>query len=751
MTPPTAWRVLLPLPLPAFSFLPPHHANTTGDVAAPPAGIRVVVPWQSGVRIGILVGFEPLRGGAGLELREAVGVLDAEPFLKESSLNVLKRVAAYTCAPAGTVLANLLPTGLSVPLEHHVRALSVLESEPIPDTWQAAAALPLKRLELYRQQGLLEERVSVSPVRVQRLVPLCEGDEALDGAARAKQRKALAHLFGLGQAESAAALARAAAVSETAVRALVKKGYVGYAEIEAPPVPLKDVHPVLGSGESVTWPPTTAQEPVLSVSGGTRAARVLGLVSLLQADLAAGKSPLVLAPEQTYVQGAASLLAAHLPVRVLSGDTSDRERLRLWERCREPEPFVLVGSYLALLAPLELGRVVVLEESSGAYKLNAGCRVFIPSAARFLAEEAAVPLVLSDVLSTPETLEAVGPSARLEVPTSLPRTHLVDLRAGGWPLSSDLVRVLKQVEARGRQAVLLAPRRGFSAALCCAACEHTLMCPNCDLPLRYHRERYLLRCHQCGYQGQAPDICPKCANPALSPTRAAGTQWIAAEVARVVPELLVKRFDSDKREDLSELMDGTPGVLVATTACLRLPPLPNVALVGVTLLDAFLSLGNFRAEEEAFRLLLNLGELAPGRRPLTLVQTFAPDSPLLHAYTRGSGEAFVQALMARRQSFNYPPYAALAKIQLSARDARTAESAANWLAGALQTAGATPDELLGPSAAPVARIRGRYSYQLFVRTHAERLPERLGPALAYRGPARLRLDIDPRDVSGFLE
>ncbi len=713
----------------------------------------MVVPWQSGVRIGILVGFEPLRGGAGLELREALGALDTEPFLKDGALKVLERVAVYTCAPAGTVLANLLPTGLGVPLEHHVRALGAL-AEPVSESWQEAATVPLKQLELYRQQGLLEERVRVLPAKVQRLVPVREGDAALDGAARANQRRALTYLFELGQVDSAAALARAVAVPETAVRALVKKGYADYREVEAPPAPLTAVKPAVKSVVSATEKVNcafTVHEPTLSVAGGTRAARVLSLLPLLKTDLAAGKSVLVLAPEQSYAQQAASLLAAHAPVHVLLGDTPDKERLRLWERCREPEPFVLVGSYLALLSPLELGRVVVLEEGSSAYKLNLGCRVFIPTAAHFLAAEAAVPLVLSDAFTTPETLGLVSPPARLEVPTAAPRVHVVDLRAGGWPLSSDLVRVLKQVEARGRQAVLLAPRRGFSAALCCAACEHTLMCPNCDLPLRYHRERYLLRCHQCGHQGRAPDLCPNCGNPALGPTRAAGTQWIAAEVARVVPELLVKRFDSDKREDLSDLRDGVPGVLVATTACLRIPPLPNVSLVGVTLLDAFLSLGNFRAEEEAFRLLLNLGELAPDKRPLTLIQTFVPDSPLLEAYTHGSGAAFVQALLERRQSFNYPPFAALAKVQLSARDARTAESAANWLAGALQTAGATPEELLGPSAAPVARVKNRYSYQLFIRTHAETLPERLAPALAYRGAARLRLDIDPRDVSGFLE
>jgi primosomal protein N' (replication factor Y) len=161
----SAWRVLLPLPLPPFSFLPPHGAP------APELGCRVVVPWQSGIRIGLLVGFEPLRAGAGLELREAIGVLDTSPFVTAAALSVLERVADYTCAPPGTVLANLLPTGLNVPLEHQVRALGTIADERVAATWQDAAAVPLRRLELYRRQGLLSERAVVLTARVQRLVP----------------------------------------------------------------------------------------------------------------------------------------------------------------------------------------------------------------------------------------------------------------------------------------------------------------------------------------------------------------------------------------------------------------------------------------------------------------------------------------------------------------------------------------------------------------------------------------------------
>jgi len=730
-------RILLPLPLPAFSFLPPHGAP-------PPApGCRVVVPWQSGVRVGVVVGHEPLQGGAALELREAITALDARPFLTQAALGTLGRVAAYTCAAPGTVLANLLPTGLHENLVHEVRSL-----ESLQEGWRSAAEVPLERLEQGRRQGLLEERVRAQEPLVQVLAPVKRPDKGLAGGPQENQRRALEMLWDLGQAESAAAFSRDAGVPESAVRSLLKKGYAEYRRVPAPPPPLPQIPPR-------THPPLSGPrlEGVRSLTGGTRAARLEALVPLLQADLQAGKKVLVLAPEHAYLQEAASLLAAFLPLYTLHGELSDAQRKRLWAELSEGGPVVLVGSYLALLAPLEpLGRVVVLEEGAGAFKLTSGCRVFVPTAARFLAEAAHAPLVLTDALGTPETLARTPRAARLRLPDPAPRAHVVDLNEGGnWPLSADLIRVLKQVSERERQAVLLAPRRGFSAALRCAACDYLASCPNCDLPLRYHRERYALRCHQCGHQERAPDLCPACGGAELSPTRAAGTQWVVSAVQALLPGLPVLRFDGDKREDLSDLLAGAPGVLVATTAILRGPPLPNVSLVAVTLLDTFLNLGDFRAEEEAYRLLLNLAELSPERRPLVLLQSFQPEHAVLRAYVRGEGEAFIGEILRRREQFRYPPFAALAKVQLSAKHAPTAERSATWLAGALRTAGVTDEELLGPTPAPVARVKNQYSYQLFVRAAPEELPTKLAPALAYRGAARLRIDVDPRDIAGFLD
>ncbi len=732
--PPTL-QVLLPLPLPPFDFLPPHGA------ALPEVGQRVVVPWRSSLRIGLVVGISEGQGRLTDELKEATGTLDTRLFVNSAALATLRRVAEYTLAPAGTVLADLLPVGLNETLSHQVRALPGVTGVPIGTEWLSAAKLEPAQLELYRRQGLIGERVSVMQPTATRLVACRQADAGLSP----KQRRALEALWALGPALSAAAVAREAEVSEGVVRALIHKGYAQYLQVEAEP-------PALPSYPGVTLepvPPIPSEATCLS--GGRRRERLAALVPSLAATIAAGGSALVLVPEQALIAETAGGLAAQLPIAVLSGELSDTQRRRLWLELPSYGPVVLVGTYLALLAPVtNLRQIVVLEAASLSYKLASGCRVFVPTAARFLAEASSAALLESDALVSAEMW--VRSDGRChELPRAEARLHVADLNQANWPLGADLIKLLKQVAARGRQAVLLAPRRGFSAGLGCRDCGYLAICPHCDLPLRYHRDGYRLRCHQCGFNNELPPNCPQCSGSHLQPARAAGTQWIQGAVKELLPDLDCFRFDSDQRDNLSSLHDGQPGVVVGTSALLRQPPLPNVSLICLTLLDTLLYLGDYRGEEETLRLLLNLAELAKSRRPLTVIQTFQPDHPLLKALLEPNGlSAFADQVLARRRRFGYPPFTRLARVQVSAKERATAERAADWLTSAIKTLGAQASELLGP--APALRLQGFYTFQLLVRAvDDERLRALLVPAREYRGEARVRFDIDPRDVIYLIE
>lgn len=769
---PRALDVLLPLPLAPLRWLAPFGREPIqpGDV--------VVVPWQGGVRAGLVTGEGEAAPSRTLELKEALTRLDGVPRLPRATLEWILEEAERTVAPPGTVLASLSPAWARLTLEHHVRELASDGGPPGP--WQRAERVPIERLELLREQGLLDESVVPERRSVRALVPTHAEpsdaeNESLSGAARAPQRSALAELRRAGWVESGAALARRSGVGESPVRTLVRNGFARYEtrSIEPPdPTPPPPARP---------WPdgirigvddgserraesdgragPDVALESRADgwIAGGSRARRLATIVPDLRRDLARGRSPLVLAPERRWAQEAAAWLANELPVAVLHTDDDPLARRRWEDELIRGSPRVVLGTWPVLATPVMApGRLVVLEADSETYKLRSGARTWVPAAARTWADRHDVPWTALDVIAGPETRRRAGGDGRT-LATARVRWIVSDLgRSHGWPLGDEAVRVLRQVQERDRQALILVPRRGFSAALGCRACGAAVMCPNCDLALRWHARDGRLRCHQCGHDVAPPQVCPSCGNPELEAQRAAGSEWVLRALAGVAPELPRFRYDGDVRDDLSALFDGGPGVVVGTSAVLRLPPLPVLSLILVTQIDGALHADDFRAEERVMRTLAALQETAGSRTPLGMVQTFAPHHPILRAFEEGSPAALERAIGemdARRRRFGYPPYGRMARVQASARREADAWSALAEIRDRLEAAGARADELLGPAAAPVARVRGRAIAQLLLRTaDAARRRSLLGDATSgsFRG-VRIRVDVDPRDIGDVLD
>jgi primosomal protein N' (replication factor Y) len=745
-----ALDVLFPLPVPPFRYLAP--LNQPGG----PLGARVVVPWQDRVRIGIVVGktsVEPTRAG---DLREAIGWLDSTSHLQEGACQLILDLAQITATPAGLVLSTIVKSGLNSPLNHAIRAVDNVDLEALTaETWRPVDALEPRLVDLWRKQGLIEERITVRPHLVRVLEVLKSPDEALSGKRQSRQLKALNHLLEKGRVESVRELAKQAGVTEGAIRGLVKKGYVGYVEVPESKITLPPL-------ERIEIPTLATKPLILSersfLSGGTRLARLSYLLQTIKTDLQVGAGVMVLVPERSQLEKVAGVLStAGLPVFALSGERSDRQREYIWRELYSDKPCVLVTTYLGLLAPLRnLGRIVVLDVSSPTYKLDSGPRIVTPRVAEMLADQHKIPLVLEDILETAEWVVGIAQENRHQIVRPKRRQFVTPLSESlNWPLGADLIRVLKQVKDRNRQAVIIVPRRGYSAALGCRACGHILMCPNCDLSLRYHREETRLRCHQCEHTDGPPKCCPSCGEDSLDAVRGPGTQWVTSEIKRFLSDFRVARFDADHRDSLDEFHEGCPGVVVGTTALLRIAPLPNLALIGVTLFESFLAQGDFRAEEAALRFLLALDELSLAGQPLVVIQAFDTDHAVIEVAAKPTKESMAKfgvAVEKRRARFGYPPFGHLARVQLSGRYQNQTREAAYELATKVDNV-ELPATVYGPAPAPVARQRGRYVYNLLIRTETR---SSLGDLLRETtlGPGagiKARIDIDPYDIGEFLE
>jgi primosomal protein N' (replication factor Y) len=761
------WRVVVGLPVPAYDFLAPHgfDGDATGDQIL---GRRVLVPWQGGTRVGLVVGLEdaPDRG---LNLREAIAVLDDVPLLRPDACKTLLEIARLNLAPDGLAYSDFMPFGLEPDLTHRARLVPGVRVDELPRgaealaDWSDALGHDPGLLDFLRSQGLLEEHAQLEQATHEVIRPAITRQAEV--RLTPKQKKALEALHTVGRFESVAGWAREAGVSSGVVTALMRLG-LAQSALEPAPAP-EPRAPKVSPPKSLSQTVFSDLEdtvPIERIHGGRPRDRFAHLQQIIrQTD----GGVLYLAPDRATLERAYRALGGIRPAGLLHFDLNSREREEVWRRARDGQTSVLFGTPMALLAPVQNLQLIVIEdEGSNAYKLQGGTRTFVPDAARIRANHNQSDSRIIAVGTVPAVESLLRPGVVLEPPRA--RVHVVDyanqpetpeigpmsnfpVGRESWPISNALKKVLKQTAERGRQAVLIAPRRGYSAVIRCSDCGWLPFCPNCDVPLRYHAERRALECHQCGHLASPPKRCPRCEGTVFAP-RGPGSEWIAEELARLLPSTRVLRYDRDRRDDPSPMARGEPGVIVGTTAVLSLEPPPDLALIALTFADSFATHPDFRSAERYHALLRQLIEWHPSRAPLLLVQTFSGQHPALQAVLDDHDAAFYpQSELELRRTHHYPPFVHLAQVQLASRRAPDAAGAARKLAALLRDRGATAFELLGPAPAPIARLKGLYAQNLLVRADTlDRLMHLLEPARRFRDGARVRVDMNPRSLSDLL-
>jgi primosomal protein N' (replication factor Y) len=128
-----------------------------------------------------------------------------------------------------------------------------------------------------------------------------------------------------------------------------------------------------------------------------------------------------------------------------------------------------------------------------------------------------------------------------------------------------------------------------------------------------------------------------------------------------------------------------------------------------------------------------------------LLQTFAPEHPVMQALLAGDLEGFMAQEAAQRRPGHWPPYGRLAALIVSADSAEAADLVARELGRAApQGEGIVT---LGPAPAPLSILRGRHRRRLLLKTRRDvavqpLLREWLAQ-VPVKGTAKIEVDVDP--------
>ncbi len=705
------------------------------DYAAPEAlgvevGDRVVVPFGSRRRIGVVVEQAATSEVPAAQLKAVIAPRDDAPRLPEAWVAYIGQLAAYYQRPPGeTILASLPPRLRALaPLPRAPRRYFVLTSRaPAPATQRPGA-----------KRRLLE---------------------ALSGAASPLAETALVEHAGGATPERARAV----------LRALLNAGWIE----PATPAPGARFCP----GPELSAAQTEARERIAAALGGFRVFLLHGVTGsgktevylhLVARVLARGAQALVLVPEIGLTPQLEARFRRAFPearIAVLHSALADAERTADWLAAARGEAGIVLGTRLAVLAPLpRLALVVVDEEHDTSYKQHEGMRYSGRDAAVLRGKLAGCPVVLGSATPSLETWQnaRTGRYVRVALPeratpgAQLPQVRMIDL--AGAPathgLSAPLVAAIGERLARGEQSLVFINRRGYAPVLACPACGWSAGCTRCTSRLVLHAADRRLRCHHCGAESPLPRACPTCGNVDVR-ALGRGTQRVEETLTGVFPAARVLRIDRDsarRRGALARSLEAVhrneADILVGTQLLAKGHDFPNLTLVGVLDADGALLSTDYRAPERLYATLAQVAGRA-GRRAQAgevLIQTRYPAHPLFAALASHDFAGFADGQLEERRRAGFPPFVYEAALRA---EAPRLETALDFLREAAQAPAPPGLRLYDPVPHVVTRRAGleraqlivqsasRPALQAFLAAWSERLQA------ARRAGLRWHLDVDP--------
>jgi primosomal protein N' (replication factor Y) len=752
---PLLCEVAVPVPLArAFSYeVPPALAGSVRP------GARVLCEFGRRKLVGVVLGVGEGEPAPGVRLKPIASLVDPEPVLPEELLAFLKELGAYYFAPIGEVLRLSLPA-----MEREqVRAL------------EAQGTL---------LEGALKRVKQVGGKRIAYARPT-DAVEA-PGTLRGQAAQVLALLRANGEAP-VARLEEQFGNARAAVKKLAALGLVALEEREPPrdaffavPEP-RDTPPELNEAQAQAAARIEAAlgEPKPSaflLFGVTGSGKTEVYLRAIAACLARGRGAIVMVPEIALTPQLVARFRARFgdDLAVLHSGLSEADRHAMWKRLRMGKVRVAIGARSAIFAPVpDLGLLIVDEEHDGSFKQEEGVRYHARDMALLRAHRAGAVAVLGSATPSLEAVELCkrGKLTELRLPdrahreATLPKVTAVDLRrigpgpTGNKLISLPLHRALEETLKAKEQAILFLNRRGFAPSVVCDGCGHVETCLACSVALTFHRVRGgRLRCHYCDWEGPLPEACTACGKPALA-LEGLGTERLEEAISQAFPEARVARLDRDVADGakaeaiLAKMRAGEIDVLVGTQMVTKGHDLGSVTLVGVVNADAALSLPDFRASERGFQLLVQVAGRAgrrdkPGR---VLIQTRTPEHPAIRFAMKHDVPGFLEHELKDRAEVGYPPFTRLTLLRVDAIDEEAARSAAGKLAAYAKSSpeGASRTvEVLGPAAAPIARLRGRFRFRVVLRSRDRRALRAATAAAAAAIPeldrtVRVVIDIDP--------
>ncbi|OBY51702.1 primosomal protein N' [Haemophilus parainfluenzae] len=725
-------RVALAVPLPRFfDYL--YAPDLT-----PIVGGRVLVPFGSQKRVGIVVDLPASSDVAKEKLKPIIDVLDTESLFNSTTWDWLAWSANYYRAALGDVLFQALPVKLrngesAVKNDRTFWRITELGKQALESGELKRAKKQIEALSLLLTQDLEKGNNEISSA----IWSALKGKDYVEEIIVPTEQKSWQQALG-----------------------------------DNPLVNL-DNRLTLNKQQALAFSQLLFQEGfnVWLLEGVTGSGKTEIYLQYIEEVLKKGKQVLVLVPEIGLTPQTVRRFQARFNVEidVLHSNLNDTQRLNVWERARTGQSAILIGTRSALFTQFSnLGLIILDEEHDGSFKQQDGWRYHARDLGIVLAQKLNIPILLGSATPSLESVNNVQNgkyrhlvlSKRAGNATAL-RQFVIDLKHQRIQngLSEPLLQRMQEHLEKGNQVLLFLNRRGFAPVLLCHECGWIDECHHCEKPYTYHQHQRVLRCHHCGAQKTVPIQCGHCGSTHLV-TTGLGTEQLEETLKARFPQYNIARIDRDstarkgKLEGyLEDIQQGKSQILIGTQMLAKGHHFPNVTLVALVNVDNALFSLDFRAEERLAQLYVQVAGRSgrAEKQGEVVLQTHYPDHPLLTTLLEKGYQAFAEETLKLRHNMGLPPFSFQALFKAQCRHSEEAENALSQLASFFYEQKIEGLQVLGPIPAPFSKKAGQYRWQLLLQ-HASRKQlqtalSRYSPELIKSSQVRLILDVDPLDLS----
>ncbi len=457
---------------------------------------------------------------------------------------------------------------------------------------------------------------------------------------------------------------------------------------------------------------------------------------IIEHIISLNKEAIVLVPEISLTPQMVNIFSSRFGynVAILHSRLSEGEKYDEWRKIERKEVKIAIGARSAIFAPFtNLGIIIIDEEHSENYKQENTPKYNAIDIAIWRAKRYNCPLILGSATPSIEsyTRSKAGIYNLLElknrVNNTLPKTTIVDMKneiKKGYTILSELLfREMSKRLEKNEQVIILLNRRGYSTILTCHNCGYTEKCPNCDIPLTYHKSSNTMRCHYCGYGCKRISVCPKCKGQDINEF-GMGTQKLEEYIQRNFSNARIIRMDVDtttKKGSHGEIINCFKNhdydILIGTQMISKGLDFPLVTLVGVLNGDASLNIPDFRSGERTFQLLNQIaGRSGRGSLPgEVIIQGFNIDHYSIKTACSNDYDSFYNEEMCLRRKLKYPPYYNICLIKISGHDDSYLNNEAHKIRKYLDLNLGKNIEVFGPNFSSIPKINNIFYMQLIIK------------------------------------